>query len=67
MNRGGGGGAWDKAPTVREIDKLDDITYFGKFSKLGWKKKLSWGLATPGINNNNKKFLATVPNYKWYT
>ena len=28
---------WDKAPTVREIEKLDDITYFGKFSKLGEK------------------------------
>ena len=30
---------WDKAPTVREIDKLDYITYFGKFSKLSWEKK----------------------------
>ena len=44
-------GAWDKAPTLREIDKLDDITYFGKFSKLRWTKILF--LATPpggGIN-----------------
>ena len=31
---------WDKAPTVREIEKLDDITSFGKFSKLRWKKIL---------------------------
>ena len=33
-------GAWDKAPTVKEICKLGDIAYFGKLSKLGEKKTL---------------------------
>ena len=37
MDRGLG---LDKAPTVRETEKLHDITYFGKFSKLGEKKIL---------------------------
>ena len=37
-------------PTVREIYKLDDIAYFGKFCKqVSWKKILFWGLATPGF------------------
>ena len=31
-------GAWDKAPTVKEICKLGDIAYFGKLSKLGEKR-----------------------------
>ena len=35
-----GQGAWDKTPTVREIYKLDDIAYFGKFSKSGEKNTL---------------------------
>ena len=30
--------AQDKAPTVKEICKLDDIAYFGKVSKLREKK-----------------------------
>ena len=40
-------GAWDKAPTVKEICKLGDIAYFGKLSKSG-ETRLFWGLATPG-------------------
>ena len=35
-----GQGTWDKAPTVWEIYKLDDISYFGKFSKLGKKNTI---------------------------
>ena len=34
------GGSWDKAPTVREIYKLDDITYLCEFSKLDEKNTL---------------------------
>ena len=38
----------EQGPTVREIYKLDDIAYFGKFSKqVSWKKILFWALATP--------------------
>ena len=33
------GGYWNNVPTVREIYKLDDMAYFGKFSKqVSWKK-----------------------------
>ena len=42
------GGYWNNVPTVREIYKLDDMAYFGKFSKqVSWKKILFWALATP--------------------
>ena len=41
--------------TVREIDKLDDITYCGKFAKLRWKKKTLF-----------KLFLAATCVWWWY-
>ena len=62
---------WDKAPTVREIEKLDDITYFGKFSKLGEKIlftsvnsfiRLFYQIYKDGSSMSEKQYEKSEPN-----